>query len=127
MTPQLESSLRKRFPDVTFFFNHGGKQAHKEGKKGTMTAVVNGLIKLGKFKIHVKGQLASLNFYIGTRENNFISVYAPLEGETSRLLAYFKNLFQTKIIDSEKSNIISGLCLSSSKLNLFNCIQYDFL
>ena len=24
-TPQLESSLRKRYPHVTFYFNHGNK------------------------------------------------------------------------------------------------------
>ena len=56
MTHQLESSLRKRYPHVTFFFNHGDKQANKEnskeGKRGTMIAVIEGLIKLKEFKIH---------------------------------------------------------------------------
>ena len=40
MTPQSEYGPRKRYPDITFFFNHGDKQANKEkcreGKKGTM-------------------------------------------------------------------------------------------
>ena len=71
-TPQLESSLRKIYPDVTIFFNHGHKQANKEkckeGKKGTMIAVINDLVKLREYKIHVKGQLSTLNFSIGMKE-----------------------------------------------------------
>ena len=67
-----------------------------------MMAVVDGIIKLGEFKIHKKGQLAMLNFSIGTREYKFISVHALSEGETSRSLIFFKNLFQTEVIDPEK-------------------------
>ena len=92
-TPQLESSLRKRYPHVTFFFNHGDKQANKEnsreGKKGTMIAVVDCLVKLGEFKIHNNGQLSMLNFSIGPREYRFVSVYAPSEKETASSLNYF--------------------------------------
>ena len=29
-TPQLESSLRMRYPHIVFYFNHGNKQANKE-------------------------------------------------------------------------------------------------
>ena len=85
-TPQLESSLRKRYPNVTFYFNHGDKQANKENckecKKGTMIAVVDGIIKLGDSKIHEKGQLATLDVSLGARECRFISIYAPPEKET---------------------------------------------
>ena len=56
-TPQLKSSLRKRYPHVTFFFNQGNKQANKEnsreGKKGTMIAVVDGLVNLERNSTHV--------------------------------------------------------------------------
>ena len=93
-TQQLESSLRKWYPHVTFYFNHGDKQANKEnckeGKKGTMIAVVDGIVKLGDFKIHEKGQLATLDFSLGARECRFISVYAPPEKEASSSLIYFK-------------------------------------
>ena len=82
-TPQLESSLRKRYPHVVFYFNHGNKQANKEnckeGKKGTMIAVVEGLVKLGDFKIHEKGQLATLDFQLGARDYRFISVYVKVK------------------------------------------------
>ena len=104
-TPQLESSLRKRYPHVVFYFNHGDKQANKENckedKKGTMIAVVEGLVKLGEFKIHKKWQLATLDFQLGARDYRFISVYAPPERETSSSLVYFKKLFDTEIIDPE--------------------------
>ena len=73
-----------------------------------MIAVVDGIVKLGDFKIHKKGQLATLDFSLGARECRFISVYAPPEKETSNSLIYFKNLFQTEIIDPEKQNIIAG-------------------
>ena len=73
-----------------------------------MIAVVDGFLKLGEFKIHEKWQHATLNFSIGTREYKFISVYAPSEGETSRSLIYFKNLFEMETIDPEKKNIIAG-------------------
>ena len=100
-TPQLESSLRKRYPHVVFYFNHGDKQANKEnckeGKKGTMIAVVEGLVKLGEFKIHKKGQLATLDFQLGARDYRFISVYAPPERKTSSSLVYFKKLSTQKL------------------------------
>ena len=93
-TPQLESSPKKRYPHIVFYFNHGNKQANKqnckEGKKGTMIAVVEGLVKLEEFKIHKKGQLATLDFQLGARDYRFISVYAPPERETSSSLVYFK-------------------------------------
>ena len=83
-TLQLESSLRKRYPHITFYFNHGDKQANKEnckeGKKGTMIAVVDGIVKLGDFKIHKKGQLASLDLSLGTRECRFMQATPTKEG-----------------------------------------------
>ena len=49
-TLQLESSLRNQSPHITLYFNHGNKQGNKEnsreGKQGTMIAVVDGLVKL---------------------------------------------------------------------------------
>ena len=111
-TPKLEYGLRKKYPNLTFFFNHGDKQAnresHKEGRKGTMIIVVNDLFKIGEFKIHVTGQLSTLRLQIGLREYNFISIYAPSEKDTERSIKYFKNLFQTSIIVPTMCNILAG-------------------
>ena len=111
-TPQLEYGLKKKYPNLTFFFNHGDKQAnrerHREGRKGTMIIVVNDLFKIGEFKIHITGQLSTLRLHIGPREYNFVSVYAPSEKETERNINFFKNLFQTSIIVPTMYNIIAG-------------------
>ena len=68
-TPELEYGLKKKYPNLTFFFNHGNKQAnrekHREGRKGTMIIVVNDLFKIGEFKIHITGQLSTLRLHIG--------------------------------------------------------------
>ena len=32
-TPQLESSLKKQYHHVTFYFNHGDKQENKENRR----------------------------------------------------------------------------------------------
>ena len=73
-----------------------------------MIAVLEGLIKLGDFKFHVKGQLATLDFQLRAREYKFILVYGPPESETSSSLVYFKKLFNREIIDPQKQVIIAG-------------------
>ena len=111
-TPQLEYGLKKKYPNLTFYFNHGDKQAnrerHREGRKGTMIIVVNDLFKIGEFKIHITGQLSTLRLHIGPREYNFVSVYAPSEKETERNINFFKNLFRISVIIPMMYNILLG-------------------
>ena len=110
--PRTEIEIKKKFPGIEFYFNHGPPQLNKEDKReacrGTLIAFQEGLIKVDNFQIIIEGRLSVLDFQIEERPYRFISVYAPAEPETRNSVDFFKKLFTTDILDPSKTNILAG-------------------
>ena len=104
MKSETEISLKRRFPTIEFYFNHGtpqnNRETHREGCKG--------LIDVKNFQIHREGRLSTIDFDIEGRPYRLTSLYAPSENETSNSLQFLKDLFTTKIIDPERMDILAG-------------------
>ena len=62
---ETEVSIKRRFPGIEFFFNLGppqsNRESHKEGCKGTLIALQQGILKVKNFQIHVQGRLLTLD------------------------------------------------------------------
>ena len=64
--PETKILIRKRFPGIEFYFNHGppqqNRESHHESCRGTLIAFQEGLIKADRFQIHIQGSLATVDF-----------------------------------------------------------------
>ena len=115
-THPVESSIRKKYPHLTMFFNHGPKMAVKKGciqkkeyKKGTLTVFAPSLIKDATHTIIIPGMLSYIDFQIGEYPYRYVSVYAPSEAkEDKRAFEFFEEIFNKEVIDPDKYTIISG-------------------
>ena len=116
-SPQLEFAIRKMYPHLEMFFNHGPKMAPKHGgrsmprkeyTKGTLTIFAPNLIKNAAHTIIVPGMLSYIDFELEGHEYRFVSVYAPSENEGKKTYEFFDTLFDQEILDPLKFVIISG-------------------
>ena len=80
-SPPVEFSIRKKYPHLTMFFNHGPKMAVKKGgiqkkeyTKGTLTIFAPSLIKDATHTIIVPGMLSYIDFHIGEYPYRYVSV-----------------------------------------------------
>ena len=115
-SPRTEAIVKKSYPHLEFYFNHGpefkertdGKKNDKEQAKGTLIVFPSNLGKALAFKILISGQLSCLDIKIGSKDFRITSVYAPSEAETNNRLDYFKQLFTPDTLDPNKLNIVPG-------------------
>ena len=64
--PRTEIEIKKKFPGIEFYFNHGPPQLNKEDKReacrGTLIAFQEGPINVDNFQIIIEGRLSVLDF-----------------------------------------------------------------
>ena len=115
-TPRTEASVKKAYPHLEFYFNHGppfkeradGTRNEKEKRKGTLIVFPSNLEKASAFKIITMGQLSTLDIKIGSKNFKITSVYAPAEAETNASLEYFKQVFNPVTLEPDMYNIVPG-------------------
>ena len=116
-TPRTEAIVKKSYPHLEFYFNHGpqfntaegGRQNDKEQAKGTLIVFPSNLGKAAAFNIIVSGQLSHLDIKIAGKDFRITSVYAPPENETIARLDFFKKVFNPNTLDPDKLNIVPEL------------------
>ena len=82
-SPRTEAIVKKSYPHLEFYFNHGpefkertdGKKNDKEQAKGTLVVFPSNLGKVSAFKILIPGQLSCLDIKIGTKDFRITSVF----------------------------------------------------